>query len=102
MTTLVRRIRWKLCGNRFVGNIFGNKSFGLFFEGLCNLTIKRCEVQSNFVLARELFRIIGLYIMKTINFSMPVSNRRRVAQSEGKFERPCEKVYCVRLVTKEG
>lgn len=24
MTAMVRKIHWKLCGNRFVGNIFGN------------------------------------------------------------------------------
>lgn len=102
-SALVRRIRWKSCGNWFVGSAFGNKgSLRLFFEvSLFALTIKGVKRKA-ILLLPEIFSIIHSYATETIDRSMPVSNRRHVMQSKGKFERPCDKAYCVGTTTKQG
>ncbi|KAK1117668.1 hypothetical protein K0M31_015835 [Melipona bicolor] len=83
---------------------------GLLFEiTLFNLTIKGVKYKVIPFLA-ELFRIIGsytctLYIHNGNNRLLDASvksSRRHVMQSKGKFERPYEKSYCVRIMTKEG
>lgn len=102
-SALVRRIRWKSCGNCFVGSAFGNKgSVRLFFEvSSFALTIKGVK-RKVILLLPEIFSIVDPYATKTIDRSMPVSDRRHVMRSKGKFERPWEKAHRVRTRTKEG
>lgn len=96
---------------RFVGSVFGNKAEiaeCLLFEITFNLTIKGVKYKVIPSLAELVSDhwLVHAYSVHNGNDRLldasVKSGRGHVVQSKGKFERPCEKSYCVRTMTKEG